>query len=301
MLPDSPPHCPAACDERHIHHLSLVTCVVPSFSAISDVSRYYDISHLIHAMAFASANNQSEALRQIAADAPEYRSYRPLDVSRQEIRVLDLDANLTCTVRHVSLADKPIYHALSYCWGSPTSTKTLRIRTIDQASNTAHIEAVPIRKTLGKFLKSLHAQFGTITVWLDVICINQRSYTEQSAQVAMMGDIYRRANHVYAWVGPWHPDIEFAFSCAHEFAKKDSAEEHDLEKVGAGLELLFYQPYWTRYVFVCRTRVIVSPDMLLESGSSKNACLTLESHSCAVTWPSIGRHSSVSHSNRVAR
>lgn len=185
-----------------------------------------------------------EAPRQIADDAPNYQGYGLLDPSRQEIRVLDLEADLTCTLRHVDLSASPVYHALSYCWGPPGSTRTLTIKAV----NTGETEVVLIRKTLAKFLKSLYRQYGALTVWLDVICINKRSFAEQDAQVAMMGDIYRCTKSVYAWIGPWDPDIEYAFSFASETSPDQRRYGSELKKVGFGLDIMFYRSYWTRYV-----------------------------------------------------
>lgn len=184
----------------------------------------------------------SVALRQIAVDAPNYTGYRALNESQQEIRVLDLGPDLTCTLRHVSLTSSPVYYALSYYWGPSGSTKPLTIK-----SEYTQAEVVHIRKTLAKFLRSLYRQYGTITVWLDVLCINQRSVTEQNAQVAMMGDIYRLAQAVYAWVGPWDPDIEYCFRYTAATTSEQPTSEYDLAKVAGGTESLFARRYWTRY------------------------------------------------------
>lgn len=42
----------------------------------------------------------------------------------------------------------------------------------------------------------------TIVIWIDAICINQKDDEEKGWQVAMMGDIYRKASKVFAWLGP---------------------------------------------------------------------------------------------------
>lgn len=178
---------------------------------------------------------QSVALRQIATEAPLYTSYEPLDADQREIRVLDLEANLTCTLRHVSLTSEPVYSALSYYWGAPGSTEMLTIKPIGPKE----AEIVSIRATLAKFLRSLYQQCGPITVWLDAICINQRSVTEQSAQVAMMGDIYKQAECVYAWMGPWDPDIEHCFRYAVA-ASTEQAADFDITKVASCLETRFF-------------------------------------------------------------
>lgn len=192
-------------------------------------------------MATESSATPSAALRQIAIDAPKYTAYRPLDPNQREIRVLDLGPDLTCTMRTVSLTSSPEYFALSYCWGPPGSTKDLIIE-----SESAEAVVVPIRKSLAKFLKSLYRQIGAITVWLDVICIDQRSVAEQSAQVAMMGDIYRLATAVYAWMGPWDPDIEYCFRYAAATSPRQPVTGYDLTKLAASIGLLFARPYWSR-------------------------------------------------------
>lgn len=187
---------------------------------------------------------QSDALRKIAVDAPAYPGYRSLDPMRRETRVLDLKTNLICSLRHVSLDDEPHYVALSYYWGFPGATRPITVNDND----TGQSEVVQLRKTLYKFLKSLIRQYGAMTVWLDVICINQRSFDEQSAQVAMMGDIYRQAACVYAWLGSDDADIEYTFRYAALPASTKRSNGFDLDNVLSGASQLSMRRYWTRYV-----------------------------------------------------
>lgn len=190
----------------------------------------------------AKDRQQSVALRQIAADAPNYQHYQSLSEKQREIRVLDLTSSSTCTLRHVSLGDDPDYHALSYCWGPATSTRPL---TITQASTT-DVQVVPIRRTLASFLKHVFRSCGQISVWLDVICINQRSVAEQSAQVAIMGEVYERARGVYAWMGKWNPEVAFLFDHCNTVRRGDPASVSDDRKVAFAMKVLLQQPYWSR-------------------------------------------------------
>jgi hypothetical protein len=185
---------------------------------------------------------QSATLRQIASDAPNYERYLPLTSSSSEIRVLDLKSESVCTLRHVSLDDAPEYFALSYYWGPPTSTKPLTIRQAD--SNDSQV--VEIRRTVAAFLKQLYRRHGVITIWLDVICINQRSIEEQSSQVAMMGEIYRRAQGVYAWMGGWDPDIEYIFEQCNRATSIKRIDISGNAKLVAAADVLSLRPYWTR-------------------------------------------------------
>ena len=39
-------------------------------------------------------------------------------------------------------------------------------------------------------------------LWVDAVCVNQSDFKEQSTQVAMMLEIYARAEQVNIWLGP---------------------------------------------------------------------------------------------------
>jgi hypothetical protein len=188
---------------------------------------------------------QSVALRHVASDSPDYRHYRPLDIARREIRVLEFESESTCTLRHVSLNDRPSYFALSYYWGPETSTEPLCISQV--TPNEAQV--VHIRRTLAGFLRNLFRKLGLITVWLDVICINQRSFDEQAAQVALMGEIYSLAGQVYSWMGEWDPDIDYLFHYCLRLSDGVSGLEHRVDVLASAVRILSARSYWTRYVF----------------------------------------------------
>ena len=61
-----------------------------------------------------------------------------------------------------------------------------------------------IRVNLHEFLKVFCTwqKSAWIWLWVDQICIDQSSNKERNHQVAMMGDIYRRATETYMWLGP---------------------------------------------------------------------------------------------------
>ena len=50
-------------------------------------------------------------------------------------------------------------------------------------------------------LNMLYHQYQITRVWLDLICINQEDEAELSKQVSQMGEIYKKASKVYAWLG----------------------------------------------------------------------------------------------------
>lgn len=86
------------------------------------------------------------------------------------------------------------YDALSYAWGSPEPARWIEC------------EGLPIRVTDNcytamKRLQSSHTQPSLRFLWIDSICIDQRSPQERSQQVAMMGEVYRKAQRVIVWLG----------------------------------------------------------------------------------------------------
>lgn len=89
----------------------------------------------------------------------------------------------------------PMYHAISYAWGSPYDTVTILV-------NDKRLE---VRRNCEYALKQ-SAWFGDAHyIWCDAICIDQKNDDEKGHQVHMMGDIYRNAQGVLACVGP-HAD-----------------------------------------------------------------------------------------------
>jgi hypothetical protein len=141
-----------------------------------------------------------------AKEMQRYCSYRHLNPARREIRLLTIkDEQLRCYLSHTSLDDRPQYIALSYYWGAPGASKPIVLGG----------EMLRIGKTLYQFLKALYRKLGPVTVWLDVLCIDQDNLADQSSQVAMMGDIYIQACCVYAWFGKGDAGTDIALKSLH--------------------------------------------------------------------------------------
>ncbi|KAF2104388.1 hypothetical protein NA57DRAFT_70595 [Rhizodiscina lignyota] len=154
--------------------------------------------------------------------------YKPLNPDRREFRALQLPPQdaldsepLKCTVQHLSLDDEecPEYMAMSYAWGDPTATHTIRLHD-DIVSVPANAElAIRGLVNIQTHLSSNHTerQSGKIEsskpswtsrelrkgfiVWIDAISINQLSVDERNSQVFLMQHIYARASHVVIWLG----------------------------------------------------------------------------------------------------
>jgi len=117
------------------------------------------------------------------------------------------------------------YKALSYVWGSGWD-------------NVSHIlvddkYVLRILPNLDIALRHLRSQEAPRTLWVDAICINQESIEERNTQVAIMLDVYARAQNVQIWLGPADADSimgmevlkYFAENTLHEPAPWDQREE----------------------------------------------------------------------------
>ncbi|MCJ1276357.1 hypothetical protein MMC21_004162 [Puttea exsequens] len=102
---------------------------------------------------------------------------------------------LQCTLDKVALDAETLaamaYEALSYVWGSKNKTQHI------------HCKGKPLSITqdLESCLLYLRNETSPTRLWIDQICINQNNIDERSAQVKIMGTIYRSAKRVVAWLG----------------------------------------------------------------------------------------------------
>ncbi|KIX04888.1 uncharacterized protein Z518_05759 [Rhinocladiella mackenziei CBS 650.93] len=166
-------------------------------------------------MAAARASAAESQAFQINTDQwPEYDGYTQL--GEEEIRVIDIEAGNppVCRMRHVSLEEKPHYQGLSYYWGAPVEPE---------------------------ISKQLNLMDREATVWLDVLCINQRDPEERSRQVSLMGNIFTFAARVYVWLGEGDADSDYAFDYID-----NNARTYNHQILSLCFEQLTLRPYWTR-------------------------------------------------------
>ena len=192
-------------------------------------------------LAPAPMTSESQVLLIKADQWPTYNGYQPLNSTGYQIRLLDLKAGqdndeIVCTLRHVDLVDKPDYCALSYYWGAPVAASALKSITVDGT-------IVNIRPAVHSFLSSLVSHLQTLTVWLDVICIDQENNEERQSQVSLMSTIFGSARNVYVWLGDADADSDYVFDGLNGVIDDDRL---NLRILSECLEQLFWRPYWTR-------------------------------------------------------
>jgi hypothetical protein len=121
--------------------------------------------------------------------------------SPRSIRILTLypakqhtDA-IKCTIEAIEL-EEASYNALSYSWAMDEDGDYSQNYEIFIDGNRQWIT-----RNLSDGLRRIRVSDKPIRIWLDAVCINQQDDVERSVQVAMMADIYARAEKVLVWLG----------------------------------------------------------------------------------------------------
>lgn len=91
----------------------------------------------------------------------------------------------------VSLEPLPEYEALSYAWEGQTPDQP-----IDCGGR-----RLLVTQTCLNALRRLRRKLHPRTLWIDGICIDQKTTEEKNHQVALMGPIYSSAQRVVIWLG----------------------------------------------------------------------------------------------------
>ncbi|KAI1271972.1 heterokaryon incompatibility protein-domain-containing protein [Xylaria sp. FL0933] len=131
-------------------------------------------------------------------------TYAPL-VHNQEFRLLDIlpgtfETPIRIALHHdiLNRESPPPYEALSYTWGSLDNRTTVELW--DEIN--AQLFSARITQNLACALMHLRRSDSKRTVWVDAVCINQSDIPERTKQVSMMGEVYRLASRVVAFLGP---------------------------------------------------------------------------------------------------
>lgn len=117
-----------------------------------------------------------------------------------QIRVLKLhpassrDADIIIDLAINDEVEVP-YEAISWCWGAAPPRRPIRIR--DEHGDFCF----KVPETLETALRRLRLPDRYRTLWIDTICIHQDNLQEKSRQVAMMSEVYGRAQKVSIWLG----------------------------------------------------------------------------------------------------
>jgi hypothetical protein len=210
--------------------------------------------------------------------------YKPLNKIKKQIRLITLlpgpqSSDIRCILQIVELdlTAKPHYEALSYEWGSPGTEKDISLDGI----------AFSVRKNLWSALYHLRQKKISRIMWIDALCIDQSNVLERNHQVGMMGDIYRNAHMVNAWLGEATPESPRAFRKIKRAAFLSEAfrmmrvprfcvsrwEHKQFQKAmrrRTGIEPVTHASYWSRVWII--QECVLADKLLIHLGELELSC-----------------------------
>jgi hypothetical protein len=211
---------------------------------------------------------------------PELYPHLSTSKTSQEIRILDLEpvpddllesslgvlSPLSGTLRVVSLKDLPKYTALSYVWGTsnpeawktgirtPTDFYSLKNGDINDSPAIdpllflhCHKSTIRLSRNCSQALRLLRKHLGSLSIWVDSICINQGAIQERNHQVQLMRKIYSQAEVVYVWLGNAPSQIASGgLGALQRLVHDDSDCSRGYNKDTLGLDHIFRNQWFCR-------------------------------------------------------
>ncbi|KAI1734780.1 heterokaryon incompatibility protein-domain-containing protein [Xylaria scruposa] len=137
--------------------------------------------------------------------------YQTLPSPQHYIRLLEIrsapdDGMIQCELSTWQIEVAPPYYAISYTWGDPKSASFIKLNGRD----------IQVRENCHYVLRQVYQHKRSQYYWIDSLCINQNNHYEKGLQVAIMGDIYRNAEHVMGCVGHHEDDSFFLFGILNQ-------------------------------------------------------------------------------------
>ncbi|KAK4221575.1 heterokaryon incompatibility protein-domain-containing protein [Podospora fimiseda] len=163
-------------------------------------------NQLVRLMDGGAFNSRSNNVKKLDPSLPPYQ-YKDLSDPRA-IRLLVITplrdgqgdrTPIECSMEEFALDSAPYFTALSYAWDSDGGTASV---VCDGGLIPATMNCVAALRNFRRGVAvPKDAKRGWI--WVDAVCINQNTSAvkEKSHQIAIMGDIYRRAASVRVWLG----------------------------------------------------------------------------------------------------
>ena len=110
--------------------------------------------------------------------------------------------------------------------------------------NSIQISVMP---NLGTALHYLRYEDRPRTLWIDYLCINQRSNADRNAQVPRMDQIYRSASQVVIWLGVADAESEVATQTIHNLTTNSHlSQTYELFESVKGMVNLFSRSWYKR-------------------------------------------------------
>jgi hypothetical protein len=157
----------------------------------------------------------------------EANPYEYVAIGENQIRLMYLfpglfTDELRCELKVVD-TDKPYpYVALSYRWGS---TQDVKLFCEDQY--------LLISNELSQALRRVRFESDVRVIWIDQVSINQKSETEQAAQVRRMGATYSEASEVLVWLGEEDEETAIVYDLIADVSQQIKELRQQPEKMRA--------------------------------------------------------------------
>lgn len=178
--------------------------------------------------------------------------YAPLNSHSQEIRILSILGSrsmaVECGLEHASLVEGSTYEALSYTWGDPSDTSSIKLNNYP----------FRVTKNLAIALQHLREEKRTVKIWIDAVCINQQDNAERGAEVRRMKETHGKAKKVIIWLGQECDDSSYAMTAMNSIDRRlatrtsQPANERSIaapaidERALRAISLLLCRPWWRR-------------------------------------------------------
>ncbi|KAK4175192.1 ankyrin repeat-containing domain protein [Triangularia setosa] len=144
-------------------------------------------------------------------------TYTPIDLKTDSIRLIRLlkgrnDDPIRCELFETFLhqAEGVPYEALSYAWGDAPISKEIQLCRKKAA----------VTESLYLALCCLRHLDEDRILWIDALCIDQRSHREKNHQVKQMRLVYANAQNVHIWLGPSTDDINLLMGLMTQLDKR---------------------------------------------------------------------------------
>ena len=178
----------------------------------------------------------------------EFR-YSPLSGNSDTIRLLRLLPSkdnkkiIQCELVEYDLRESGkathLYEALSYVWGCPAIPKFIVVNG----------QILDITQNLYMALLRLRDHKFPRILWVDAICINQKSNHEKEQQIQFIPKIYSQATRVLVWLGDEADDSDKALEAIWGSRGEKTSNSLDEERIKQAFLKLFERP-WFRRIWV---------------------------------------------------
>ena len=197
-------------------------------------------------------------------------SYFPLlpgDIRLLRIDEVKQDGAIVCSLLHTRLDVTTVYDALSYAWSKEEGSET---------PITCNGLPLPVTADLYEALRCHFQLCQHNPIWINAICIDQKSPTDKADQVPLMGRYYSMAQMVRIWLGPSNELSELATDQIPRLSSalksipqqsaitdqwlKDNSLPTRYNQVWEGIHDVFMRPWfrrlWTVQEFALATKTV---------------------------------------------